>query len=106
MIMFQQFLMHCRPIKFCWDTTLLVTDLTFDVTFHCFVLQVACAQQAERTTGSDVTDEEPHPYTISFFLFPHHETVELSGGKGKVTNVTQHDKSNDLTKGNYPWALT
>lgn len=77
-----------------------MTHLTLDVTFHCFVLQVAYAQQAERTTGSDVTDEEPHPYTISFFLFPHHQTVELLGGKGKVTNATQHDKLNN-TKGNY-----
>ncbi|XP_022791836.1 uncharacterized protein LOC111331068 isoform X3 [Stylophora pistillata] len=74
-----------------------MTRLPFAYLLLCLAI-VACAQQAERTTGSDVTDEEPHPYTISFFLFPHHETVELSGGKGKVTNVTQHDKSNDLTK--------
>lgn len=73
-----------------------------DVTLHCFVSQVVDAQQAERTTGGDVTEEEPHPYTISFFLFPHKQTVDLIGGKGnKTSNTTQHDKTKfNTTKGN------
>ncbi|CAH3186177.1 unnamed protein product [Porites evermanni] len=51
------------------------------------------AQQAERTTGNDVTEEEPHPYTISFFLFPHKQTVESSESKGnKTSHITQQDK--------------
>ena len=75
---------------------------SLDVTFHCFVSQVIDAQQAERTTGSDITEEEPHPYTISFFLFPHKQTVDLIGGKGnKTNNATQHDKTKlNSPKGN------
>jgi len=61
---------------------------------------VVDAQQAERTTGSDVTEEEPHPYTISFFLFPNKQTVESDGKGNKTNNTTQHDKTKiNSTKG-------
>ncbi|XP_078376075.1 uncharacterized protein LOC144659498 [Oculina patagonica] len=72
-----------------------MSRLTFACLLLCLALvsQVVDAQQAERTTGSDVTDEEPHPYTISFFLFPRQQTVELDG-KAKIKNTTEHDKSN------------
>lgn len=41
-----------------------------------------------------MTEEEPHPYTISFFLFPNKQTVDLIGDKGNKTNKsTQHDKT-------------
>ena len=78
-----------------------------DVTSCYFILQVIDAQQAERTTGNDVTEEEPHPYTISFFLFPHKQTVESSESKGnKTSHITQHDKKKlNSTKGNYPWCF-
>ncbi|XP_020618830.1 uncharacterized protein LOC110056621 [Orbicella faveolata] len=73
--------------------------------FACLLLCLALvvdAQQAERTTGSDVTDEEPHPYTISFFLFPRQQTVELDD-KGKSKNATEHDKSNSTqAEGKHP----
>ena len=78
-----------------------------DVTSCYFILQVIDAQQAERTTGNDVTEEEPHPYTISFFLFPHKQTVESSESKGnKTSHITQHDKKKlNSTEGNYPWCF-
>lgn len=82
--------LNCKQINLCQATILGLWIESLDVTFHCFVSQVIDAQQAERTTGSDVTEEEPHPYTISFFLFPHKQTVDLIGGKG---NKTQHDKT-------------
>ena len=52
-------------------------------------------QQAERTTGRDVVEEEPHPYTISFFLFPHDQETNDSKkvDNSQLKNATNHSEN-------------
>ncbi|XP_067021659.1 uncharacterized protein [Acropora muricata] len=74
-----------------------MTRLTLVWFLICLAL-VVDTQEAEKRTEGDITEEEePHPYTISFFLFPNKETENLIGGK---ENKTNRSKPHDTTKRN------